>query len=232
MSGGEGTLYGIGVGPGDPELLTLKGLRLISSVPVIAYIAPAGGDSLARSIVADHLPGGQTEIAIPIAMGEEARTTYDRSAQEITVHLDAGRDVAVLCEGDPFFYGSFISLHERLAGHHRVCVVPGVSSLTAAAAASGMALASRGQVLTVVPAILPEDALAARLGQGDAAVLIKVGRHLDKVRRVLEQAGRDKGALYVERATMGAERIAPLAEVETAPYFSIILVPEGGETPE
>lgn len=188
--GGKGTLYGIGVGPGDPELLTLKGLRLIASVPVIAYIAPSGGDSLARAIVADHLPGGQTEIAIPIAMGGEAGESYDRSARRIADHLEAGRDVAVLCEGDPFFYGSFMYIHERLAGRHRVRVVPGVSSLTATAAAAGMALASRGQVLTVVPAILPEDELRARLGRGDAAAIIKVGRHLDKVRRVRRPIGK------------------------------------------
>ena len=227
MSDGEGTLYGIGVGPGDPELLTLKGLRIIASVPVIAYIAPGGGTSLARAIVADHLPGGQTEIAVPIAMGEEAqgKPTTARGTQ-IAAHLDAGRDVAVLCEGDPFFYGSFMYIHERLAGSHRVRVVPGVSSLTATAAAAGMALASRGQVLTVVPAILPEDALAARLGTGDAAAIVKVGRHLDKVRRVLRASGREGGALYVERATMEAERTAPLEEVEKAPYFSLILVPE------
>ena len=231
MTGAEGTLYGIGVGPGDPELLTLKGLRIIASVPVIAYIAPMGSDSLARAIVAEHLPGGQTEIAIPIAMGEEAQGSYDRSGRQIAAHLDAGRDVAVLCEGDPFFYGSFMYIHERLAGSHRVRVVPGVSSLTATAAAAGMALASRGQVLTVVPAILPEDALAARLGTGDAAAIVKVGRHLDKVRRVLRASGREGGALYVERATMEAERTAPLEEVEKAPYFSLILVPEREEAP-
>ena len=137
----------------------------------------------------------------------------------------------MLCEGDPFFYGSFMYLHERLAGSHRVRVVPGVSSLTAAAAAAGMALASKDQVLTVVPAILPEDALGARLGQGDAAAIVKVGRHLDKVRRVLKESGRERGALYVERATMEAERIAPLEEVEAAPYFSMILVPEREDGP-
>ncbi len=231
MTDGEGTLYGIGVGPGDPELLTLKGLRIIASVPVIAYLAPAGSDSLARAIVADHLPGGQTEIAVPIAMGEAAGQAYDRSAREIAGHLEAGRDVAVLCEGDPFFYGSFMYLHARLAGSHRVRVVPGVSSLTAAAAAASMALASKDQVLTVVPAILPEDALAARLGLGDAAAIVKVGRHLDKVRRVLKESGRERGALYVERATMEAERVAPLEEVEAAPYFSMILVPEREDGP-
>ncbi len=229
MSDGRGTLYGIGVGPGDPELLTLKGLRIIASVPVIAYIAPEGGDSLARAIVAGHLPGGQTEIAVPIAMGEEAGQAYDRSGREIAGHLEAGRDVAVLCEGDPFFYGSFISIHERLAASYRVRVVPGVSSLTAVAAAAGMALASRGQALTVVPAILPEDALAQRLRLGDAAAIVKVGRHLDKVRQVLKLTGRGGRALYVERATMEAERVAPLEEIESAPYFSMILVPERGE---
>ena len=119
-------------------------------------------------------------------------------------------------------------LHERLAGRHRVRVVPGVSALTAVAAAAGMPLASRDQALAVVPAILPEDALARRFETGDATAIVKVGRHLDKVRRALKLTGRERGALYVERATMEAERAAPLEEVEAAPYFSMILVPEGG----
>ena len=141
-----GKLYGVGLGPGDPELLTLKALRILKSVPVIAWPAPDEGHSFARSIAADHLPGGQVEIAIRVPMRVErfpAQEIYDRAAEEIAAHLDAGRDVAVLCEGDPFFYGSFMYLFERLAGRYETEIVPGVSSIMAAGAASGSAEGGR-----------------------------------------------------------------------------------------
>ena len=149
-----GTLYGVGVGPGDPELITLKAHRILQSVPVIAWPAPLEGDSMARTIAAPHLPGGQTEIPIRMPLVSErfpAQAVYDRAAEDIRGHLADGRDVAVLCEGDPFVYGSFMYIFARLAKHFAVRVVPGVSSLTAGAAAMGMAIASRNDVLLVLP---------------------------------------------------------------------------------
>ena len=146
---GAGILYGLGIGPGDPELITLKALKIIQSVGVVAYPAPEEGDSLARSIAAVHLPGGQTEICIrtPMTPGNfPANDVYDHYANEISTHLTAGRDVAVLCEGDPFLYGSFMYIFERLSRDHTVRVVPGVSSLGACAAAAGRPLVSRNQV--------------------------------------------------------------------------------------
>ena len=230
----NGTLYGLGVGPGDPELITLKALRLLRAAPVIAYPAPEHGDSLARAIVAGHLPGGQTEIAIRMPMVVErfpAQEIYDRAAVEIGAHLEAGRDVAVLCEGDPFFYGSFMYLFGRMAEHFPVQVVPGVSSLTACAAASGAALASRNDVLTVIPAPLPPERLRELLLNTDATAIMKLGRHFAKVRDVLTDLGLAKQARYVERATMPNQRLLPLDEVDpdTVPYFSMILVPRRGE---
>src|SRR6185369_9057732 len=141
----EGTLYGIGVGPGDPELVTLKALRIARACPVVAYPAPEEGESLARRIMAPHLAGGQTEIAIRMPLTAErypAQAVYDQSSQDIAAHLAAGRDVAVLCLGDPFFYGSFMYLFARLAESHRTVVVPGVTSLAAAAASLGAPLAA------------------------------------------------------------------------------------------
>ena len=228
-----GTLYGLGVGPGDPELITLKALRLLRAASVIAYPAPEAGDSLARAIVADHLPGGQSEIAIRIPMVAErfpAREVYDRAAGKIAGHLDAGRDVAVICEGDPFFYGSFMYLFERMVEGHRVEVVPGVSSLTACAATVGAPLAARNDVLAVIPAPLYAAEIRARLADADAAALIKVGRHLPKLRRVLDDLGLTAEARYVERATMANQRILPLDQVdaESAPYFSMVLVHRRG----
>jgi precorrin-2/cobalt-factor-2 C20-methyltransferase len=224
-----GTLYGLGVGPGDPELITIKALNILKGAPVIAYPAPDTGDSLARSIAAPNLPGGQVEIAIKMPMVVErfpAQDVYDRYAGEIADHLEAGRDVALICEGDPFLYGSFMYMYQRLAPTHDVVVVPGVSSVGACAAVAGIPLVSRNQVLSVVPAPIEEEELERRLAATDAAAIMKVGRHLDKVRRVLDRLGRADDAWYVERATMESERVLPLKEFDAdkAPYFSMILV--------
>ncbi|GHD57603.1 precorrin-2 C(20)-methyltransferase [Thalassobaculum fulvum] len=230
----SGTLYGLGVGPGDPELLTLKALRLLRAVDVVAYPALEDGDSLARAIVAGHLPDGVEEYAIRIPMTvarAPAQAVYDVAAGYLGAALDAGRSVAVLCEGDPFFYGSFMYLFGRLAERHRVEVVPGVSSLTACAARLGSPLAARNDTLAVLPAPLADEVLAARLDGVDAAAIIKVGRHFPRVRALLDRLGLADRARYVERATMGTERILPLDAVESdgAPYFSTILIHRRGE---
>jgi len=224
-----GTLFGLGIGPGDPELITLKAHRILTRVSVIAFPAPERGPSLARRIVAPHLNGTQREIAIrmPLEAGRfPAPEIYDNAAREIAAVLDAGTDVAALCEGDPFLYGSFAYLFARLSTTHRVEVVPGVSSLTAAAARAGRPLALKNEVLTVVPAPLPDEAIAARLQGWDAAVILKLGRHVGRVRALLGQLGRAADARYVEHATMASEQIAGLDEApDPAPYFSLILVP-------
>ncbi len=233
----SGTLYGLGIGPGDPELITLKARDILARVPVIAYPAPEGGESLVRAIAAPHVPAGRDEIAIATPMTIDrfpAQEVYDRYAVILAGHLAAGRDVAVLCEGDPFFYGSFMYLFERLAGAHPTVVVPGVSSLAAVAAAAEVPLVSRNEVLCVLPAPMSEAELEARLARAEAAAIMKVGRHLAKVRRVLRRLGLEAGATYVERASMTNERIAPLADVADAtqaPYFSMILVRRPREVP-
>lgn len=224
-----GRLYGIGVGPGDPELLTLKAVRLIAEADVIAYPAPADGtESMARAIAGPHIPAGKTEIVIetPMIPGQfPANDVYDRYAVEIADHLNAGRSVAVLCEGDPFLYGSFMYLFGRLAADFDSEVVPGVSSLGACAARAGQPLVSRNQVLTIVPAPLDEAELEARIAIADAVAIMKVGRHLDKVRVVLGKLGRLETAVYVERATLSDEKVMPLTDLsaDRAPYFSMIL---------
>ena len=226
----SGRLYGVGIGPGDPELLTLKAVRLINESSVIAYPAPAGGaESMARQIAAPHIPEGKTEIVIetPMIPGQfPANDIYDKYATEIAAHLDAGRDVAVLCEGDPFLFGSFMYLFGRLATDHETEVVPGVSSLGACAARAEVPLVSRNQTLAVIPAPIEENELQRRITAADAVAIMKVGRHLPKVRRVLEGLGRLKDATYVERATLENEKVMALSELdaETAPYFSMILL--------
>lgn len=225
----SGRLYGLGVGPGDPELLTLKAVRLIAEADVIAYPAPADGtESMARAIAAPHIPAGKIEIVIetPMIPGRfPANDVYDRYALEIAGHLRDGRSVAVLCEGDPFLYGSFMYLFGRLAADFESEVVPGVSSLGACAARAGQPLVSRNQVLAIVPAPLDEADLEARIAACDAVAIMKVGRHLEKVRTVLARLGRLETAVYVERATLADEKIMPLSELDAAraPYFSMIL---------
>ncbi len=226
-------LYGLGVGPGDPELLTLKALSILLKAPVVAYPAPAGGKSFARAVVASHISPAKREIvvAIPMTAGRpEIEAAYDRGAEEIAAELSAGRSVACLCEGDPFFYGTFMYLFARLAGRFPVTVVPGVSSLVASAASLGSPLAAREDVLSVVPALLSEAELERRLEAADAAAVIKLGRHFAKVRGVLERLGLADRARYIERASLPNERILPLAEVDPAavPYFSMILVHRRG----
>jgi precorrin-2/cobalt-factor-2 C20-methyltransferase len=229
-----GRLYGIGVGPGDPELITVKGLRLLRETPVLAYPAPEKGDSLARSIVAGHLNGAKTEVPIrmPIVAARfPAQAVYDETVETLSEHLGAGRNVAVLCEGDPFFYGSFMYLFGRMAERFPVEVIPGVSSLTACAAVLGAPLAARNDVMTVIPAPLESDLIKARLKENDAAAIIKVGRHFARVRGLLAELGLAAQAHYVERATMENERILPLQEVDDSavPYFSMIIVHKRGE---
>ncbi len=229
-----GRLYGLGIGPGDPELITLKALRVLQAAAVVAYPAPEVGESLARRIAAPHLDDRQEEIAIRMPIHDASfpkDDIYDGAAAALGRHLEAGRDVAVLCEGDPFFYGSFMYLFGRMAERYPVEVVPGVSSLTACAAALGAPLAARNDVLTVVPAPLEEAELRARLERAEAAAIIKVGRHLPKVRRVLDALGLLEGARYIEHATMASQRVLPLDSLpeDAAPYFSMILLHRRGE---
>ncbi len=229
MSAGSATLYGLGVGPGDAELLTLKALRLLQSVPVLSYPAPSHGDSLVRQIAAPHIPAGRIEIAVRMPMELSrfpAQQVYDWAARCIAEHLDAGRDVVYLCEGDPFFYGSFSFLHQRMIDRYAVEVVPGVSSLMACACALGVPLATRNDVLCVLPATASDATLRRYLERSDGAMIIKVGRHLARLRALLEGLGLLSKAHYIEYATMAHERALPLAAVaaDSAPYFSVILV--------
>lgn len=228
------TLYGVGVGPGDPELLTLKGHRLISSSPVIVYPVNAKGESLARDIVAESINPDALELPIHVPMKtarEPASVAYDGAADEIIIHLDQGRDVVFLCAGDPFFYGSFMYLFQRIKKTHNVKTIPGVTSLTACAAALEQPLASRDDVLSVIPATLPEDRLKAELTGIESAVIVKVGRHFEKLRKILAELDLTDYASIVERATCEGEKITPLSDMPAGerPYFSTILIYRGAE---
>jgi precorrin-2/cobalt-factor-2 C20-methyltransferase len=225
-----GRLLGVGVGPGDPELLTVKAVRILNESPVIAYVSAGGRPSMARHIVAQYLAPGQLEInlTLPIQpIPEIAQAAYEEGAARIGAELEQGRDVAVLCEGDPFIYGSFAQLFDRLGERYPTEVVPGISSFTAAAAAARAPLVARTQTLMVLPATLPADELAAHLARADAAAILKLGRHFAKVREVIAQLGLLDRAIYVEHASAARERVLPLADlvVHEAPYFSLLLLP-------
>ena len=236
MSGAK--LIGVGVGPGDPELMTLKSLRALGEADVIAHFAKAGNASHSRAIAARHLRAAVTELPLLYPVTTELpkcsagyrdaiRDFYDSAAAEIAAHLDAGRVVAVICEGDPLFYGSYMHLHVRLAPRFATEIVAGVTGMSGCWSAAGMPIAHGDDVFTVLPATLPESELTRRLAEADAAVVMKVGRHLSKLRRALNSSGRLDRAIYVERGTMADAKMIPLSAKpdDEAPYFAVVLVP-------
>lgn len=230
-----GRLYGVGVGPGDPELLTLRAARLIRNADVVAYHSGTHGVSIARAIVDDHLRPSTIEelLAYPVTTGDATDyyraigDFYDASAERLAVHLAAGRDVVVLAEGDPLFYSSYMYLHDRLADRFETRVVPGVTSVSAASAATGRPLTRHEDVLTVLPGTLATDELTRRLAGSDAVAIMKLGRTFPAVVQALRDSGRLAEAIYVERASTGAEHVGRVADVDptAVPYFSMIMVP-------
>lgn len=234
----KGKLFGLGVGPGDPELITLKALRLLKSAPVVAYHAAKGKKGNALTIVEDYLSPEQvlvpliypvTTEKLPAHMDYEQIVSdfYGEITTTIAGYLDQGQDVAVIAEGDPFFYGSFMYIHDRLAESYETTVVPGVCSVLGASAVLGAPLVYRNQTLSILSGVMEAGELKRRLADTGAAAIMKLGKNLDKVRDVLTDLGLMDRALYVERATMANQRIVPLSDVSGSdcPYFSIILVP-------
>jgi precorrin-2/cobalt-factor-2 C20-methyltransferase len=228
-----GILYGVGVGPGAPDLMTLRAARLIENATVIAYPTLAGAASFARAIAAGLIPAGAMEIVMDVPMStdrEPAQRAYDLGAAQIAAALDAGQNVVCLCEGDPFFYGSFMYLFARLSTAYKVEIVPGVTSITACAAVAGMPLVARNERLTVLPGPLPEPELRARIEGAESVVIMKVGRHLPKIRGVIDALGLTKRAVYVERATLPEQVVLSMADApDVAPYFSMILLTKGAD---
>jgi len=234
----SGRLTGVGTGPGDPELLTLKAVRALSEADVVAHFAKRGNDGNARRIVAAHLKPGIIELPLLYPVTTEIETSYEDyrsaitgfyedSAAAVGAHLSAGRNVAVLSEGDPLFYGSYMHLHVRLAHLHSTEVIPGVTAMSGCWSEVGVPIAQGDDILTVLPGTLAEDELARRLLDVDAAVIMKVGRNLPKIRRALKAAGKLSRAIYVERGTMASRTNMKLADKpdDRAPYFSLVLVP-------
>jgi len=239
-----GVLIGIGLGPGDPELVTIKAARLIGAAKFIAYFAKSGRKSHARTIAAPYLPVEFEEIPllypvtteIPVAdpaYNGSLSPFYAASAQRLAQVLEAGQNVALLCEGDPMLYGSFMHIFTRLADRFRVEICAGVSGMSGCFAAARQPMTWGDDTLTVMPATLDEESLVSRLTAADAAVIMKLGGNFPKLRRALARAGLTERAIYVERGTMEGEKILRLTEQtdDTAPYFSMVLAPGQGRRP-
>ncbi|MGV0744719.1 precorrin-2 C(20)-methyltransferase [Mycolicibacterium sp. XJ870] len=240
MSATRGTLYGVGLGPGDPELVTVKAARLIGEADVVAYHSARHGHSIAREIAERYLRPGQLEEHLVYPLTTETtdhpggyagamEDFYAESAERIAAHLQAGLDVALLAEGDPLFYSSYMHMHTRLTSRFDAVIVPGVTSVSAASAATGTPLVQGDEVLTILPGTLPADELKRRLADTDAAVVLKLGRSYTRVREALSSTGRLDEAFYVERASTTRERVAPAGDVDEAkvPYFSLAMIPGG-----
>ncbi|MET9633868.1 precorrin-3B C(17)-methyltransferase [Lentzea sp. NPDC006480] len=235
-----GKLYGVGLGPGDPELVTVKAARLIEEADVVAFHSARHGRSVAKTIAQPYFrsqddPNPQIleQLVYPVTTEDtddyqgEIDQFYEEAAARLATHLDAGRTVVVLAAGDPFFYGSYMHMHKRLADRYEWEVVPGVTSVSGASAVLGTPLVERDEILTILPGTLPPAELAEHLRNTDSAAILKLGRTFGNVRQALDEAGRLDNAWYVERATTGRQRTSPLADVDpdSVPYFSLALLP-------
>ena len=244
MSEPAGTLWGVGLGPGDPELVTVKAARVIGSADVVAYHSARHGRSIARSIAEPYLRAGQIEEHLVYPVTTETsdhpggysgamEDFYTESAERIATHLAAGRDVALLAEGDPLFYSSYMHMHTRLTQRFDAVIVPGVTSVSAASAAVATPLVQGDQVLTIVPGTLPADELERRLADTDAAVILKLGRSYPAVRKALSASGRLNETFYVERASTPGQRVLLASDVddESVPYFALAMMPGRQQPP-
>lgn len=240
----KGTLIGVGTGPGDPDLLTLKALRVLQEADVVAHFAKRGRKGNARRTVEGLLRSSIVELPLDYPVTTEIDKTdaeyvtaigrfYEESARRVEQHLQQGRTVAVLSEGDPLFYGSYMHLHVRLAPHFRTEVVPGITAMSGCWSQAGLPIVQGDDILSVLPGTLPEPELARRLSDTEGFVIMKVGRNLPKIRRALAAAGKLDGAIYVERGTMENTRTVRLADKhdDEAPYFSLVLGPGWQQQP-
>ena len=234
----KGRVIGVGTGPGDPGLVTRKAWTITEQARVVAFPSAEGPDgrhigSFARRIMADALRDDVVEIDMRMPMTtsrKPAQDVYDEGCAAMRVHLDQGQDVVVLCEGDPLFYGSFMYILARLRDDYAVEIVPGVASMSAAAAAHHHAMVARSDILTVLPGPLDDAALSDRIDQADALVMMKVGRHIGRIKALLSSKKLLSKALYVSHASLPEQQTMPLADApDNAPYFSIILLYKGDD---
>ncbi|PHV67613.1 precorrin-2 C(20)-methyltransferase [Williamsia muralis] len=234
----QGKLWGVGIGPGDSELVTVKAARIIGEADVVAYHCARHGRSIARSVAEPYLRSAQLEEKLMYPVTTETTDHpggyrgalddfYTEAADVLAQHLSAGRSVALLAEGDPLFYSSYMHMHKRLASRFETEIIPGVTSVSASAAATGLPLVEADETLTVLPGTLPKDELVRRLEDSDAVAIMKLGRTFPDVVAALEESGRIDHAWYVERASTGAQKVLPISDVDitSVPYFSMVVIP-------
>ena len=239
-----GRLFGVGLGPGDPELMTLKAVRCLKAAPVVAFFCKKDRRGHARTIVDGFLSDHVQELPLAYPVTTEIPVHhadyksclagfYAEATAALATHLAAGRDVALLCEGDPLFYGSFMHLFVRLRDRFAVTIVPGVSGMSGCWTSAAQPMSWGDDVMTILPGTLPAERLRQKLMESDASVVMKIGGNFAKVRAAIAAAGLMNDAIYVERGTMAGEIVMPLANKsdDHAPYFSVILVPGHGRRP-
>lgn len=239
-----GTIFGVGLGPGDPDLMSVRADRLVRGAHHVAYFRKAGRAGRARTTVEGMLRADVQEIPMDYPVTTEIPLDDPAYADclagfyaQVSAHLIAvaatGQDVVVLCEGDPFFYGSFMHLYTRVKDHAPVSVVPAITGMSAAWTATGIPITWGDDVLCVLTGTMDGPALARHMEAADALVVMKIGRNLPKVRAALAAAGKLDRAWLVECASMEAERVIPLAQAgdRTVPYFSIVIVHGQGRRP-
>ncbi|ATX67254.1 precorrin-2 C(20)-methyltransferase [Roseinatronobacter bogoriensis] len=238
-----GTIYGVGLGPGAQDLMSVRADRLVRNARHVAFFRKAGRKGQARAIVEGMLHADAVEFPMEYPVTTEIPVADPRynallSAfyTQCTDHLQAlaagGADVVVLCEGDPFFYGSFMHIYTRLKDAVPVDVVPAITGMSGAWTATGQPITWGDDVLTVLMATLPEDVLAEKIAATDALVVMKIGRNLPKLKRALDRAGRLQDAWIVEYAQMPRQNVQRLAEASAVtPYFSIVLIHGQGRRP-
>lgn len=244
MAQAPGTIHGVGLGPGAQDLLSVRADRLVRNARHVAFFRKAGRAGQARSIVNGMLADHAIEFPMEYPVTTEIPLTDPRYNEILsgfyatcTDHLrtlaETGEDVVVLCEGDPFFYGSFMHLYTRLKPHVPVEVVPAITGMSGAWTATGAPITWGDDILTVLMGTLDEDTLAQRMETADALVVMKIGRNIDKVRRALARAGKFEDAYLIEYAAMPNQNVQKLCEAEgkITPYFSIIVVHGQGRRP-
>ncbi len=240
----QGTIWGVGLGPGDPDLMSVRADRLLRKARHVAYFRKAGRPGQARRIVEGMLRPDVIEIAMEYPVTTEIPLTdprynallsafYEGCTAKLRALSEAGHEVLVLAEGDPFFYGSFMHLFTRLKGHAPLQVIPAIPGMAAAWCATGLPITWGDDVMSTLMGTLPEAELVRQMRNADALVIMKIGRNIDKVRRALRAAGRFEEAWLVEHAAMPGQSVQRLSEAEgrVTPYFSIVLVHGQGRRP-
>lgn len=240
----NGTIWGVGLGPGDPELMSVKADRLLRQASHVAFFRKAGRTGQARQILGTMLRSDVVEIAMEYPVTTEIPLTdprynqilsafYTESAERLRALSRKGLDVIIVSEGDPFFYGSFMHLYTRLRDDCPIEVVPAITGMSAAWTATAEPVTWGDDVMTTLMGTLPQETLVTQMKQADALIIMKIGRNIDKIRAALREAGRFEAAWLVEYASMPNQTVQKLSDAEgkVTPYFSIIIVHGQGRRP-